>query len=141
MSPAEICAKPPNTTLSPYSFPEGTGSGNGAVKRSGDSVSDEQYWRYDVSQKRQKHGDGGSNRLCFKFISSGSCPKGEKCHFQHDADAREQSVRGVCFEFLNKGKCERGQDCKFKHDLQEEDKGFSSRSGSGTGSSNRSKIN
>ncbi|KAI3447136.1 hypothetical protein Pfo_003801 [Paulownia fortunei] len=139
MSTAEICAKPPSTTLSPYLFAEETGSGNGAIKRSGDTVSDTQYWRYDVSQKRRKHGDGEGDRLCFKFVSSGFCPRGEKCHFRHDADAREQSVRGVCFDFLNKGKCERGPDCKFKHSLQEEDKGFSSRSGSGTGSSNRSK--
>ncbi|KAL9149687.1 hypothetical protein ABFS82_12G122300 [Erythranthe guttata] len=137
MSVAEICAKPSNTTLSPYSFVEETGSGNGAAKRSADSGSDTQYWRYDVSKKRQKHGDGEG--LCFKFVSSGSCPRGEKCHFRHDADAREQSVRGVCFEFLNKGKCERGEDCKFKHELQEEGKGFSSGSGTGTGSLNRSK--
>ncbi|PIN01873.1 hypothetical protein CDL12_25616 [Handroanthus impetiginosus] len=140
MSAAELCTKPPNTTLSPYSLPEETRPGNGAVKRSGDSVSDAQYWRYDVYQKRQKHGDGEGDRLCFKFVSSGSCPRGEKCHFRHDEDAREQSIRGVCFDYLNKGKCERGPDCKFKHSLQEESKGSSSRrSGSGTGSSNRSR--
>ncbi|KAK4432899.1 Zinc finger CCCH domain-containing protein 64 [Sesamum alatum] len=136
MSSAEICTKPPNTTSSPYSFAEETGSGNGAIKRSGDTVSDTQYWRYDVSQKRQKHGSGEGGGLCFKFVSSGSCPRGEKCHFRHDADAREQSIRGVCFDFLNKGKCERGPDCKFKHSIQEEGQGFPSRS---AGSSNRSK--
>ncbi|KAK4483663.1 hypothetical protein RD792_010864 [Penstemon davidsonii] len=139
MSAAEICTKPPNTTVSPYSVSEEAISGDRAIKRPGDS-DDMQHWRYDVSQKRQKHGEGDSNRLCFKFVSSGSCPRDEKCHFQHDADAREQSIRGVCFEFLNKGKCERGPDCKFKHSLQDEGEGFSSRrSGSGTGSSNRSK--
>ncbi|KAL3829987.1 hypothetical protein ACJIZ3_018789 [Penstemon smallii] len=139
MSAAEICTKPPNTTVSPYSVSEKTISGDRAIKRPGDS-DDMQHWRYDVSQKRQKHGEGDSNRLCFKFVSSGSCPRDEKCHFRHDADAREQSIRGVCFEFLNKGKCERGPDCKFKHSLQDEGEGFSSRrSGSGTGSSNRSK--
>lgn len=140
MSAAELCTKPPNTTLSPYSLEKDTGSGNGAVKRSGDDVSDSQYWRYDVSQKRQKHGDGAGDRLCFKFVSSGSCPRGDKCHFRHDEDAREQSLRGVCFEFLNKGKCERGE-CTYTHSLQEEGKALSSkRSGSGTGSSNRYKI-
>ncbi|KAL0315769.1 UNVERIFIED_CONTAM: Zinc finger CCCH domain-containing protein 64 [Sesamum radiatum] len=51
MSSAELCTKPPNTTSFPYSFAEETGSGNGAIKRSGDSVSDTQYWRYDVSRK------------------------------------------------------------------------------------------
>lgn len=117
MSSTEISTKPPNTTSSPYTFMEGT-----ADKRSGESLSDSQYWRYDVSQKRQKVGGGGGDgdKLCFKFISSGSCPRGEKCHFRHDMDAREQSMRGVCFEFLNKGKCERGTDCSFEHSLQEE---------------------
>lgn len=142
MSTAEISAKPPNATLSPYSFTEEAVSGNGAIKRSGDSVSDSQHWRYDIPQKRQRHGDGGGDRLCFQFVSSGSCPRGENCHFRHDADAREQSIRGVCFEFLNKGQCERGPDCKFKHSLQEEGQVISNRKpGSGTGSSIRSKIN
>lgn len=139
MSTVELGTKPPNTTLSPYSFSEETGAGNGSIKRSGDS--DSQYWRYDVSQKRQKHGDGIGDRLCFKFVSSGSCAR-ENCHFRHDEDAREQSRRGVCFDFLNKGQCERGPDCTFKHSLQEEGKGLPSRrSGSGTGSSNRLNIN
>ncbi|KAL6585850.1 hypothetical protein OROMI_002494 [Orobanche minor] len=137
MSTAEISAKPPNTTLSPYSSTEESASGKGVIKRSGDSVSDAQYWRYDVTQKRQKHGDDSGDRLCFKFVSSGSCPRGDKCHFRHDPDARDQSVRGVCFEFLNKGKCERGPDCKYQHILQE-GKGFPDRSGSGSGSSSRS---
>ncbi|KAL2553721.1 Zinc finger CCCH domain-containing protein 64 [Forsythia ovata] len=138
MSTSELCTKPPNTTLSPYTIVDKASPTDGATKRPDDS--DAQYWRYDVSRKRQKHGDSDGDKLCFKYVSSGSCPRGEKCHFRHDADAREQSVRGVCFDFLNKGKCERGQDCNFKHSLQEESEGFSSRrSGSGTGNSNRSK--
>ncbi|XP_075474588.1 LOW QUALITY PROTEIN: zinc finger CCCH domain-containing protein 64 [Primulina tabacum] len=140
MSAAEICTKPPKTTLSPYSFSENASSADQGVKRSGDSSSDTQYWRYDDSLKRPKHGDGDGEKLCFKFVSSGLCPRGEKCHFRHDAEAREQSVRGVCFYFLNKGKCERGPDCNFKHSLLEDGEGFSGRrSESGTGSSNRSK--
>lgn len=142
MSAAELCTKPPNTTLCPYSLDQETGSGNGAIKRSGETDSDSQYWRYDVSKKRHKHGDGAGDRLCFKFVSSGSCPRGDTCHFRHDEDAREQSLRGVCFEFLNKGKCERGPDCTYKHELQEEGKSLSGkRSGSGTGSSNRFNVN
>ncbi|KAL2533213.1 Zinc finger CCCH domain-containing protein 64 [Abeliophyllum distichum] len=138
MSTSELCTKPSNTTLSPYTVVDKASPTHGATKRPDDS--DAQYWRYDVSRKRQKHGDSDGDKLCFKYVSSGSCPRGEKCHFRHDADAREQSVRGVCFDFLNKGKCERGQDCNFKHSLQEEGEGFSSRrSGSGTGNSNRSK--
>ncbi|XP_024967831.1 zinc finger CCCH domain-containing protein 64 isoform X2 [Cynara cardunculus var. scolymus] len=138
MSSTEISTKPPNTTSSPYTFMEGAADTQEADKRSAESLSDSQYWRYDVSQKRRKvgGGDGDGDKLCFKFISSGSCPRGEKCHFRHDMDAREQSRRGVCFEFLNKGKCERGTDCSFKHSLQEEG---DVRAGSGRTNSSRSK--
>lgn len=137
MCPAEICAKPPNTTLSPYTLSERATNIEVAANKSGESASDSQYWRYDVS-KRQKHGDGTGNKLCFKYISSGSCPRGEKCHFRHDEEAREQSIRGVCFDFLNKGKCEKGPECNFKHSLQEEgDSGSARRSFSGTPKSYR----
>lgn len=126
MSSAEISMKSTNTTLSPYTFIEKATNSDGAVKRPPDSESDSQYWRYDVS-KRQKVGASDGDRLCFKFISSGSCSRGEKCHFRHDEDAREQSMRGVCFDFLNKGKCERGPDCNFKHSLQDERESVSNR--------------
>ncbi|KAD5317413.1 hypothetical protein E3N88_17359 [Mikania micrantha] len=121
MSSTEISTKPPNTTLSPYTYVERAANAHEAEKRSADVAKDSQYWRYDVS-KRQKVGGGDSAKLCFKFISSGSCPQGDKCHFHHDMDAREQSLRGVCFDFLNKGKCERGESCNFKHSLQEGDR-------------------
>ncbi|KAH1116924.1 hypothetical protein GLYMA_17G054700v4 [Glycine max] len=120
MSSTEIAMKTTNTTLSPYTFKEKRTSPMDSAKRSSDSISDPQYWRYDVAQKRQKHEAGHGDKLCFKFVSSGSCPRGEKCNFQHDTDAREQCMRGVCFDFLNKGKCERGPDCNFKHSLQDE---------------------
>ena len=138
MSSAEISMKPPNTTLFPYKVIEETAPTNQATKRLSDSVSDTQYWRYDVSQKRQKHGAGDGDKLCFKFVSSGSCPRGEKCNFLHDTEAREQYMRGVCFDFINKGKCERGPDCNFKHSLQDEGEGFvSRRSGSENAKSSR----
>lgn len=120
MSKAELSAKPPNTTLCPYTNVDKSAPPEGATKRPTDSTSESQYWRYDVSKKRQKHGDGGDDRLCFKFVSSGSCPRGNKCQFRHDEEASEQYSRGVCFDFLNKGKCEKGPDCNFKHSLQEE---------------------
>ncbi|KAG5129880.1 hypothetical protein JHK84_036277 [Glycine max] len=120
MSSTEIAMKTTNTTLSPYTYEEKRTSPMDSTKRSSDSISDPQYWRYDVSQKRQKHEAGHGDKLCFKFVSSGSCPRGEKCNFRHDTDAREQCMRGVCFDFLNKGKCERGPDCNFKHSLQDE---------------------
>ena len=127
MSSAEISMKPPNTTLFPYKVIEETSPTNQETKRLSDSVSDTQYWHYDVSQKRQKHGAGDGDKLCFKFVSSGSYPRGEKCNFLHDTEAREQYMRGVCFDFINKGKCERGPDCNFKHSLQDEGEGFVSR--------------
>ncbi|GAA0176153.1 hypothetical protein LIER_29198 [Lithospermum erythrorhizon] len=139
MSALELCQKPENTTLFPYSGTEKTVTTEGPTKRSSESDSDGQYWRYDVSKKRQKHGDGDGNKLCFKYISSGSCPRGEKCYFQHDEDAREQSLRGVCYDFLNKGRCERGPDCSFKHDLQEGESSSDRKSGPRRASSMRSR--
>lgn len=123
MSALEISMKPSNTTLSPYTYAERTAHAKEATKRPSDSA-DTQYWRYDVSQKRQKYGAGDGDKLCFKFVSSGSCPRGEKCNFQHDSDARQQYMRGVCFDFINKGKCERGPNCNFKHSLQDEGESY-----------------
>lgn len=112
--------KPSNTTLSPYTYIEKTTNIKELGKRDSDSISESQYWRYDVSQKRHKPGAGDGDKLCFKFLSSGSCSRGEKCYFRHDMEVKEQYRRGVCFDFLNKGKCERGPDCNFKHSLQGE---------------------
>lgn len=121
MSSTELAMKTTTTTLSPYTSVGNKTSPKDTTKRSSDGISDSQYWRYDdVSQKRLKHGAGDGDKLCFKFVSSGSCPRGEKCNFRHDIDAREHGRRGVCFDFLNKGKCERGPDCNFKHSLQDE---------------------
>lgn len=127
MSAAEISMKPPNTTLSPYTLVVDKTALEEVTKRSTASMSDSQYWRYDVSHKRHKSGSGEGNKLCFKFIYSGSCPRGEKCNFQHDMDAREQHLGGVCLDFLIKGKCERGPDCNFKHNLQNEGESHSRR--------------
>lgn len=125
MSAVEICKKPSNTSLSPYIDLAKISQAEVEIKRPAES--DTQYWRYDVSQKRQKTGPGEAERRCFNYVSSGSCPRGEKCHFLHDYDAREQYLRGVCFDFLNKGKCERGPDCSFKHSLQDTAEGLPNR--------------
>ena len=117
MSAAEIRSRPQNTTVSPYIIATKGHTGE-ATKRPANSDVDAQYWRYDVSQKRQRQ--GGKERLCFKFTSTGSCSQGEKCNFRHDTDARDQYIRNVCFDFLNKGRCERGPDCKFTHSFVEE---------------------
>lgn len=127
MSAAEIRSRPPNTTLSPYGTAVKTNDAGEAIKPPANSDADSQYWRYDVSQKRQRK--DGAERLCFKFTSIGSCSQGEKCYFRHDTDAREQYLQNVCFDFLNKGKCERGPDCRFNHSfVEEEDKSQRTRS-------------
>ncbi|XP_012451411.1 zinc finger CCCH domain-containing protein 64 [Gossypium raimondii] len=140
MAAAEISAKPPNTTLSPYTLVDQVDRPKETTKRASDIELDSQYWRYDVSSKRQKHGNGDTNKVCFKFISSGTCPRGEKCNFPHDADAREQFLRGVCLDFIIKGKCEKGPDCNFKHSLQDDGENHSrKRPGSSNANANRSK--
>lgn len=137
MSAAEISMKSPNTTLSPYTIADQAASSKDDTKRPSDSDSVSQYWRYDVSRKRQKH-DGDDERLCFKFIYSGSCPHGENCHFRHDTDAREQCLKGVCLDFIIKGKCEKGPECSFKHSLQGDGEDIPRRrSGSKNSSANR----
>ncbi|TVU09313.1 hypothetical protein EJB05_42777 [Eragrostis curvula] len=117
MSSADINARPPNATLSPYIVPVKSVPSEEATKRPPEN-NDAQYWRYDV--KRQRQGEAEGSRLCFKFTSSGSCPRGSKCHFRHDEEAMEHYSRNVCFDFLNKGKCERGPECKFAHSLSGE---------------------
>ncbi|KAF3439609.1 hypothetical protein FNV43_RR17887 [Rhamnella rubrinervis] len=140
MSATEISMKSTNTTLSPYLLDEKMAHAEAAKRSNDDSVSDSQYWRYDVPMKRQKHGTGDGPKMCFKYVSSDSCPRGEKCNFQHDMDARDQYLRGVCFDFINKGKCERGPDCNFKHSLQNEgDNSAHRRHGSENAKNNRSK--
>ncbi|GJM98972.1 hypothetical protein PR202_ga16026 [Eleusine coracana subsp. coracana] len=117
MSSADIHARPPNATLSPYIAPVKSVATEEGTKRPAEN-NDAQYWRYDV--KRQRQGEAEGNRLCFKFTSSGSCPRGSKCNFRHDEEAMEHYSRNVCFDFLNKGKCERGPECKFVHSLSED---------------------
>ena len=117
MSSADIHAKPPNATLSPYVGPSKSVPIEEAPKRPAENI-DSQYWRYDV--KRQRHGEADGGGLCFKFTSSGSCQRGSKCNYRHDEEAVEHYQRNVCFDFLNKGKCEKGPECKFVHSLSGE---------------------
>ncbi|KAK8291838.1 hypothetical protein V6Z12_D06G084000 [Gossypium hirsutum] len=73
MAAAEISAKPPNTTLSPYTLVDQVDRPKETTKRASDIGLDSQYWRYDVSSKRQKHGNGDTNK----------CEKGPDCNFKH----------------------------------------------------------
>jgi hypothetical protein len=117
MSSADIHARPPNATLSPYVALSKSVPVEDTPKRPAENT-DSQYWRYDVKRQRQGQNDG--SLLCFKFTYSGSCPRGSECKFKHDEEAREHCQRNVCFDFLNRGKCEKGPECRFVHSLTEE---------------------
>ncbi|KAJ0090082.1 hypothetical protein Patl1_13476 [Pistacia atlantica] len=78
MSAAEISMKSPNTTLSPYTLIDQAANSKEATKRPNDSVLDSQYWRYDVPQKRHKHGGG-------------KCEKGPECNFKHSLQSEGES--------------------------------------------------
>ncbi|KAF3794867.1 Zinc finger CCCH domain-containing protein 64 [Nymphaea thermarum] len=118
MSDAEIRTAPPNTTLSPYTVAEPQNICVKELERPRDD--DAQHWRYDVSRKRRRSDTEDGKKVCFNFVSTGSCSRGEKCDFHHDVEAREQFFKGACFDFIIKGKCERGQECKFLHSLSDE---------------------
>ncbi|KAJ4797865.1 Zinc finger CCCH domain-containing protein 59 [Rhynchospora pubera] len=123
MSAADIGARPPNTTESPYrNMARAQNLDDTKESSRHNSIEHEtQYWRYDAPNKRQKKGAQAQGRLlCFKFTSSASCPNSHKCKFTHDPEAREHYMRNVCFDFLNKGNCERGADCKFGHSLSDD---------------------
>lgn len=113
MPVSELLARPPNSTPSPYKAEQPSVGAKDTNKRT--ETSDAQYWRYDVSKKRQRGGTEDGERLCFQFLSSGSCSRGESCKFRHDTDNKNPLSKGACFDFISKGKCERGAECKFRH--------------------------
>ncbi|KAI4863889.1 hypothetical protein F4820DRAFT_425362 [Hypoxylon rubiginosum] len=55
------------------------------------------------------------NEQCKTFSWTGSCPKGPRCRYIHDA-----SKTAVCRDYLLKGKCLQGEDCDLSHDVSEE---------------------
>ncbi|KAK2593930.1 hypothetical protein QQS21_008393 [Conoideocrella luteorostrata] len=52
---------------------------------------------------------------CKKFSTTGSCPKGPSCRYQHDPNKV-----AVCKDFLKDGKCRNGEFCDLSHDLTPE---------------------
>ncbi|KAF2151342.1 hypothetical protein K461DRAFT_171613 [Myriangium duriaei CBS 260.36] len=50
-------------------------------------------------------------KLCPDFTSTGSCIRGNRCHFQHDVDKL-----AICKEFLRHGECAAGEDCNLSHE-------------------------
>ncbi|KAI1476369.1 hypothetical protein F4774DRAFT_393338 [Daldinia eschscholtzii] len=55
------------------------------------------------------------NEQCKTFSWTGSCPKGPKCRYIHDA-----SKTAICRDYLLKGKCLQGDACDLSHDVTEE---------------------
>lgn len=127
MSSAELYLRPPNTTPSPYKVSKQKGVRNfkttpkPSLATQGPHESEGQYWRFSAPQsKRQKTGVAGADKVCFEFLSKGSCSRGDACNFKHDTAGSKLFSKGSCFDFVTKGKCERGPDCKFRHILGEE---------------------
>lgn len=126
MTAGELGAIVANTTPSPYDFKGESADYEGLQslkKRTAENLSSQeegpegQYWRY-AENKRQKMGNGSAGeRVCFEFVSKGSCSRGPKCHFMHDINGTP-IPRGSCFEFITKGSCEKGADCRYRHSLE-----------------------
>ncbi|TVY48729.1 Zinc finger CCCH domain-containing protein [Lachnellula occidentalis] len=55
------------------------------------------------------------NEPCKMFTNTGTCSKGPRCRYIHDA-----SKVAVCKEFLLKGSCPSGESCDLSHDLTPE---------------------
>ncbi|CEJ90508.1 hypothetical protein VHEMI06291 [[Torrubiella] hemipterigena] len=53
--------------------------------------------------------------LCKTFSTTGSCPKGPRCRYTHDA-----KKVALCKEFLRDGECVHGNACDLSHDLSPE---------------------
>ncbi|KAM4059032.1 zinc finger c-x8-C-x5-C-x3-H type (and similar) domain-containing protein [Hirsutella rhossiliensis] len=51
------------------------------------------------------------NELCRIFSTTGSCPKGPACRFQHDP-----AKVTMCRDFLKEGKCADGESCDLSHE-------------------------
>ncbi|KID90141.1 CCCH zinc finger protein [Metarhizium guizhouense ARSEF 977] len=52
---------------------------------------------------------------CKLFSTTGSCPKGPSCRYQHDP-----TRVAVCKDFLKDGKCPNGESCDLSHDVSPE---------------------
>eukprot|EP00252_Welwitschia_mirabilis_P025628 TRINITY_DN8096_c0_g1_i1.p1 TRINITY_DN8096_c0_g1~~TRINITY_DN8096_c0_g1_i1.p1 ORF type:complete len:576 (-),score=113.47 TRINITY_DN8096_c0_g1_i1:191-1918(-) len=92
LSLMELSVVPVNSTPSPYRVKKQVVCEKSTQKRN--EASDSQYWRYDVSQKRQRtiNNDVGAGSklpsgVCFDYVKKGRCHKGDSCRFSHDMDA------------------------------------------------------
>ncbi|PHH59018.1 hypothetical protein CDD81_3944 [Ophiocordyceps australis] len=55
------------------------------------------------------------NKACKMFSTTGSCPKGPLCRYQHDPNKV-----AVCKEFVKEGRCAKGDGCDLSHELRAE---------------------
>ncbi|KJZ78295.1 hypothetical protein HIM_02333 [Hirsutella minnesotensis 3608] len=68
-----------------------------------------------VQDQRRTGAVKKTDEMCKIFSTTGSCPKGPKCRYQHDP-ARV----AVCRDFLKDGKCNNGEFCDLSHELSPE---------------------
>ncbi|KND94768.1 Zinc finger CCCH domain-containing protein [Tolypocladium ophioglossoides CBS 100239] len=68
-----------------------------------------------VVQDHRRSGVVKKDEPCKIFSTTGSCPKGPSCRYQHDP-----TKVAVCKDFLKDGKCGRGESCDLSHELTAE---------------------
>ncbi|RDA82335.1 hypothetical protein CP532_4511 [Ophiocordyceps camponoti-leonardi (nom. inval.)] len=56
-----------------------------------------------------------TDQMCRVFSTTGSCPKGPRCRYIHDANKV-----AICREFLKEGKCGDGDSCDLSHEVSPE---------------------
>ncbi|RDA89540.1 hypothetical protein CP533_0352 [Ophiocordyceps camponoti-saundersi (nom. inval.)] len=56
-----------------------------------------------------------TDQMCRIFSTTGSCPKGPRCRYIHDA-----TKVAICREFLKEGKCGEGDSCDLSHEVSAE---------------------
>jgi len=65
-----------------------------------------------------------SSKPCRNLINSGTCPFGDKCHFDHSIKEKQISEPSnfktvMCNFFINGKKCPFGSKCYFAHGIKE----------------------
>ncbi|POR39737.1 Zinc finger CCCH domain-containing protein [Tolypocladium paradoxum] len=68
-----------------------------------------------IVQDHRRSGVVKKDEPCKIFSTTGSCPKGPSCRYQHDP-----TKVAVCKDFLKDGKCARGESCDLSHELAAE---------------------
>jgi len=57
--------------------------------------------------------------LCWTFSQKGSCPRGDRCRWEHRPAGQETGSDPVCRAWQLWGECPRGDDCQWMHPQQQ----------------------